>query len=167
MADERRVMGYMKTEHGKQIWERIRQDMKSLWPAAVAVVGLMAVMDAVFRAFCPMVVLTGLPCPGCGMTRSLFFLMTGRIRQSVWMHPMGIPVACLIFYYLWNRYIRGRRAKGMKFLIVAVIILLVVLYCVRMYLFFPNREPYIYKEDNILAQIFPLYEQILHALGIL
>lgn len=148
----------------KKVRERICQDIKNLWPAAVAVVLCMVVMNVVFHAFCPMVVVTGFPCPGCGMTRSLFLLMTGRVGQSVRMHPMGLPVACIVFYFLWNRYILGRKAKGMRFLFVAAIVLLIVLYCVRMYLYFPDRVPYVYREDNILAKILPFYEQILHAL---
>lgn len=95
------------------------------------------------------------------------FLMTGRIEESIWMHPMGIPIVCLILYFLWNRYIFGRNAKGMKVLIITAIVLLVALYCIRMPLFFPNRAPYVYMEDNILAQILPSYKQILHAIGLL
>lgn len=151
----------------KKVGERICQDIKNLWPAAAAVVIYTILVNLIFHAFCPMVVVTGLPCPGCGMTRSLFFLATGRIERSLWMHPMGIPIACLIFYFLWNRYILGKNAKGMKFLIIAAIVLLVVLYLWRMHLYFPARAPYVYREDNILAGTLPFYEQILHALRIL
>ena len=151
----------------KKVGERICQDIKNLWPAAAAVAIYTALVNLIFHAFCPMVVLTGLPCPGCGMTRSLFFLATGRIGQSLWMHPMGIPIACLIFYFLWNRYIAGKNAKGMKVLIITAIVLLVVLYIWRMHLYFPDRPPYVYREDNILARTLPFYEQILHALRIL
>ena len=52
-------------------------------------------------------------------------------------------------------------------MIVLVIVLLIALYCIRMYQFFPYREPYVYMEDNILAKILPFYEQILHSLKIL
>ncbi|MDE5933452.1 MAG: DUF2752 domain-containing protein [Lachnospiraceae bacterium] len=147
--------------------ERICQDIKNWWPAAAAVAIYMVLFNLLFHAFCPMVIVTGLPCPGCGMTRSMFFLVTGRIGQSIWMHPMGIPIAGLILYFLWYRYILGRTARGMKVLIITAIVLLVVLYIWRMYLFFPDRPPYIYVEDNILAKTMPFYEQILHALGIL
>ncbi len=151
----------------RKIGERICQDIKNLWPAAIAVIIYTVLVKLIFHAFCPMVVVTGFPCPGCGMTRSLFFLLTGRIGQSVWIHPMGIPIAGLICYFLWNRYILGRTAKGMKGLIIAAIVLLVVLYVWRMHLYFPNRPPYVYAKDNILAKTLPFYEQILHSLRIL
>lgn len=151
----------------RKIVDRIRQDIKNLWSVAVAVAIYAVLVNLIFHAFCPMVIVTGLPCPGCGMTRSLFFLATGRVGQSLWIHPMGVPIAALVFYFLWNRYVLGRNAKGMKVLVIVAIVLLVILYIWRMRLYFPDRIPYVYEEDNILAKTLPFYEQILHALGIL
>lgn len=151
----------------RKIVDRIRQDIKNLWPVAAVVAVYTVLVNLIFHAFCPMVIVTGLPCPGCGMTRSLFFLATGRVGQSLWIHPMGVPIAALVFYFLWNRYVLGRNAKGMKVLVIVAIVLLVILYIWRMRLYFPDRIPYIYEEDNILAKTLPFYEQILHALGIL
>lgn len=153
--------------HMRKIVDRIRQDIKNLWPVAAVVAVYTVLVNLIFHAFCPMVIVTGLPCPGCGMTRSLFFLATGRVGQSLWIHPMGVPIAALVFYFLWNRYVLGRNAKGMKVLVIVAIVLLVILYIWRMRLYFPDRIPYIYEEDNILAKTLPFYEQILHALGIL
>lgn len=147
--------------------KRICQDIKNLWPAAVALAVYTVLVNFIFHSFCPMVIITGVPCPGCGMTRSLFFLATGRIGKSLWIHPMGIPIAGLILYFLWNRYVLEKNAKGMKVLIIVAIVLLVVLYIWRMHLYFPDRTPYVYVEDNILAKALPFYEQILHALRIL
>ncbi|MCM1173542.1 MAG: DUF2752 domain-containing protein [Blautia sp.] len=147
--------------------DRICQDIKNLWPAAAALAVYTVLMNFIFHAFCPMVIVTGLPCPGCGMSRSLFFLATGRPGQSWRIHPMGIPTACLILYFLWNRYFLGRNARGMKSLIIATIVLLAALYLWRMYLYFPDRLPYVYRNDNLLAKILPFYERMLHALRIL
>ncbi len=151
----------------REVGKRICQDIKNFWPAAVAVVICIVLMNVLFGAFCPMVVITGLPCPGCGMTRSLFFLITGRLERSLWIHPMGILIAGIIFYFLWNRYLLGKSARGMKTLIILAIAALVFFYLFRMYLYFPDREPYVYREENLLARVFPFYEQILHALGML
>lgn len=146
----------------RKIGIRIFQDIQNLWMAVIALAVYTVLMNLVFHAFCPMVILTGLPCPGCGMTRAMFFLVTGRLGRAVWMNPMSIPVACLMLYFLWNRYILGKKAKGIVPLIGIAAVLLVVVYLWRMYCFFPNRVPYVYTEYNALTRIFPFYEQILH-----
>ena len=40
--------------------------------------------------------LTGLPCLGCGMTRSICHLMQGDLAGSLALHPLGPVVALLI-----------------------------------------------------------------------
>lgn len=151
----------------KEIGARIRRDAKNMWIAAAALAVYTLLMNLIFHAFCPMVIVTGFPCPGCGMTRALFYLITGRISESFQMNPMGIWVACLLLYFGWSRYIIGRSAKGMKMLIGLTIVMLIVCYGIRMFLYFPDRAPYAYTKRNVLAGIFPFYEQILHELRIL
>ncbi|MBR33112.1 MAG: hypothetical protein CMN77_17570 [Spirochaetaceae bacterium] len=41
-------------------------------------------------SFCIFYSLTGLPCPGCGMTRSVHFLMHGDLIHSLQYHPLGM-----------------------------------------------------------------------------
>ena len=50
------------------------------------------------QSFCPMKMLTGLPCPGCGITKSLVFAYQGEIYKSFSFHILGFPVifACII-----------------------------------------------------------------------
>jgi hypothetical protein len=49
------------------------------------------------QSFCPMKMLTGLPCPGCGITKSLVFAYQGEIHKSLSYHIFGFPViiACI------------------------------------------------------------------------
>ena len=46
--------------------------------------------------------LTGLPCPGCGLTRSFVCLGHGHLWQSLHWHPLG-PAIYLLFALLWLR----------------------------------------------------------------
>ncbi len=62
----------------------------------VAVVALVAVSPLVASVLphtpvaCPFRALTGIPCPGCGATRSFFTLGSGHIVTSVRLNPLGV-----------------------------------------------------------------------------
>jgi hypothetical protein len=43
-------------------------------------------------SFCPFKVATGLPCPGCGMTRSAVALLHGDFGASLYYHPLGVVI---------------------------------------------------------------------------
>lgn len=60
----------------------------------LAVGGSAALLAAVpIRGECGFLFLTGAPCPGCGMTRSLLALLHGSPGESWRFHPLGIPLA--------------------------------------------------------------------------
>ena len=46
--------------------------------------------------------LTGLPCPGCGLTRSFVCLSHGDLFEALHWHPLG-PALYLLFALLWLR----------------------------------------------------------------
>lgn len=60
---------------------------------------------------CPFRLLTGLPCPGCGLTRSWVYLVNGRLGDSVAANPFGLvlvaALAGLAAFWLVRR-VRGR-----------------------------------------------------------
>ncbi|HUT61732.1 MAG TPA: DUF2752 domain-containing protein [Phycisphaerae bacterium] len=44
----------------------------------------------------PMLVVTGLPCPTTGLTRSLLSLMNGQWLASLCWHPLAVPIVALL-----------------------------------------------------------------------
>jgi len=44
---------------------------------------------------CPFYALTGLPCPGCGLTRAFVCLGHGQVLPSLHWHPLGIVLYTL------------------------------------------------------------------------
>lgn len=146
---------------------RVIADVKGYGVAMAAVLLYAVAVNLIFHAFCPLVILSGFPCPGCGVSRATLCFMTGRWQSAWQMNPVIFPIVLFAAYFCLCRYLLGRKVKGAKTGIAVIFVLLFVVYCLRMYLHFPDRIPYVYVEENVLARIFPFYEQILHEYGIL
>ncbi len=70
-------------------------------PAKLAACGLALVYACVvFFTRCPILRLTGLPCPGCGMTRALLAAIHLDFPRALAMHPMfwSVPVLLVCFW---------------------------------------------------------------------
>jgi len=103
-------------------------DFKS--PDAIIVVGLPILLlalaicdvpDEPALILCGFRRLTGLPCPGCGMTRGLAALLKGQVLQSVHFNALAIP-ALLFMVMVWCRSVclltnRGRTAARLSALV--------------------------------------------------
>ena len=79
----------------------------ALWAAAgAASVGAFAWLGATTlpegreNSFCVYRRATGMPCPGCGLTRSADHLASGRFHQAFTAHPLG-PVLAFEAVLLW------------------------------------------------------------------
>lgn len=141
---------------------RVAADIKQYGMAGVILLCYTVIVNLVFHAFCPLVIVCGLPCPGCGITRAAVCFITGRWRQAWQLNPVIFPIVLTALYFVANRYLLGRSAKGMKWLLAFDAALLLIVYLVRMHLYFPDREPYVYTADNVLAKMFHLYRQLGH-----
>lgn len=135
------------------MWKRIGRDFRKYGIAIFTVLVLYGVMHALFRAFCPMVLLTGFPCPGCGLTRSVLFFLTGQWGRSFHLQPLGGGVILFLLYCAWFRYVRGRKAPAFSWILGGLVAAAVLIYLIRMYLYFPNRPPYTYRTGNLLEWI--------------
>lgn len=86
-------------------------DLRRLCPAAAAILAYGVVTHLLFDRFCPMLILTDFPCPGCGMTRALFLVLTGHFSAAWKFQP---PVYGWIFLGLAfgvRRYVIKREAS--------------------------------------------------------
>jgi Protein of unknown function (DUF2752) len=46
-------------------------------------------------SLCPVAVFTGVPCPGCGMTRAFSHLVNGDLSSALDFHPLVIPIVVI------------------------------------------------------------------------
>lgn len=54
------------------------------------------ILNRLFGTICPFKVITGIPCPGCGMTRALAAAMRGQFERAFDFHPLFPLVPVLL-----------------------------------------------------------------------
>lgn len=117
----------------------------------------------VFHAFCPAVILTGYPCPGCGMTRAFISLFRGNIGQAMKWNPMVFPWLGAGAWFVFRRYICGKKVTGIYQIMGVLCIVMIGVHVYRMACLFPGNAPLTYKEDNILSYIVRIVSAIMQA----
>lgn len=132
----------------------------------LAVVVLYFVMRALFGAFCPSVIVTGFPCPGCGMTRAVLYLLKGQFLRSWALNPAAGLWGLWALWFAFERYIRGQKCKGLTWALCGIALFMISVYLIRMVRYFPDRPPYVYTPNNLFSRIIPGYRSIIkHLLG--
>lgn len=65
---------------------------------------------------CPIHALTGIDCPGCGMTRGTMSLLSGDVTAAVGhnalMFLIGLPLLALLWFFWLRDRVGGRPAPG-------------------------------------------------------
>lgn len=147
-------------EKAREIVSRVKKDIRQFWMAGAAFVVYYGIAHAVFDAFCPFLVFTGFPCAGCGLTRAGLHLLRGNIVKAASINPSIFIVLLFLMYCGYFRYIRGTKVKGFSVVLAVLVTVTFVIYVYRMYLYFPNRVPYVYHKKNLLAETMPWYRQL-------
>jgi hypothetical protein len=62
---------------------------------------------------CPLKFITGISCPGCGMTRAFYSLLQLDINKAMHYHPLFILVPLMVVLYLFDFYIKPKIVKGL------------------------------------------------------
>lgn len=103
---------------------------------------------------CPLYLIFGIPCPGCGMTRAWISLLGGDIAKAFYFHPAffaaAIVAVCVILCGIKPKLKKSKVITGI-YLVLCVAFLSAYIY--RMIVFFPNEEPINYNENSLLAVI--------------
>lgn len=142
------------------MWKLIRQDIREYGKAGVAVAAVMLIFVKCFGGACISKLITGLPCPACGMSRAAEFFVKGQIKESMQMQPLFFLLIIGTILLVLCRYVfRGHEAV-LKYYAVFLIGFAIVFYVYRMIRYFPDMAPMTYRRENLLYMI----GQMLHTL---
>ena len=79
-------------------------------------------------SICPFHTLTGLPCPGCGLTRAVVCVCHGRLAESLAFHPLALAVLGVAALYPFLR----NKPKFQTSLLIGLTVVLLVAWPLRL-----------------------------------
>lgn len=127
------------------------KDIKEAKWAIIFVIAYFVLGKNYLHSLCPMVMITGLPCPGCGLTRAAFRLFQLDFSRAFRIHPFIYPIVFYAGIFGWNRYIWKRRMGfWLKTLMLLLMVSMIVFYIWRMLNYFPGDPPMSYYSRNLL-----------------
>jgi hypothetical protein len=130
--------------------------VKSLLPLALAVGAFWLVMRFFTGTACLLASFTGLPCPSCGITRAAAALLRGDLASSFRFYPPLIPLLLLAAFSAAVFPLKEKKLliKIAERVQIAFVVLVLLVYAVRMILYFPETEPMNFNGDGILPRLF-------------
>lgn len=133
--------------------ERLKKDIQGFCPAAALFLIYNIIVRKIFHAYCPFLIMTGFPCAGCGMTRAVFYILTGRIKRGMLLNPAAPIWILFIVWFFINRYLRGRTPKHVKAVLAFVVLASLAIYIYRMINFFPGSPPLVFYRNNLISRM--------------
>lgn len=123
--------------------------MKIMKKIAIGLLAIAAVL-LILDTGCMFYHITGIPCPGCGITRAYLAAFRLDFTQAFRMHPLWPVTVPLLILSLWKngRIFRSERANTAFYLLFLFIYLGV--YAARMIFLFPDTAPMQFNADAFL-----------------
>lgn len=87
------------------------------------VIGFLFILLFVYK--CPMKMIFGIPCAGCGLTRAMLSFLSGNIEQAINYHPLFFLVGIELVYLLFRKHFKLKSKTELAILIVTVILFIV------------------------------------------
>ena len=140
-------------------WSKLQNDFKKIAIPIIAISLYILLANIILGKICPMRMLFGIPCPGCGTTRAFLLLMQGKVTEATISNPIWIPIVVLGLVFFINRYfVASEKAsakiiKMLKRALVVIGVLCIAYYICRMIYWYPNKEPMVYDINNLLQRL--------------
>ena len=138
----------------RRVVKKIVGDLLTVKWAIIIIIAYFAILKNYLYSLCPSVIITGYPCPACGLTRAGFSVLQGNFALAAQINVFIYPVMLFILIFCVNRYLLLRETpQWMYWLLAGIIIWMIIYYIYRMKRYFPDTPPMTYYYDNLLERL--------------
>lgn len=143
----------------KEAVSLIWKDVKSMWAAFLVIAAYYMVGKSYLYSGCVVVMVTGFPCPACGMTRAAFALLRGDFARAFQLNPFIYAIVIFVFAFCVWRYILQKNQRIFVKWGILLIVCMVLFYIYRMVCLFPGEPPMSYYRRNLLATVWEVIQR--------
>lgn len=137
-------------EYLKTVAGRIKKDWTESRQGIIAAILCLIIFTVLFKTICPVRLVTGYPCPGCGITRAALCLLRLDFTGAATLNPSVFLWVGLGTYIVISRYLLGKNKRA-DLLLFIVSLFTVGIYIYRMAVLFPGKEPLSYYPKNLIS----------------
>lgn len=123
------------------------------WPFTFTViVFIWWLFETVFHlnSFCFFKATSGIPCPGCGMTRAFLSLLSGDVTQAFYWHPLW-PMVILAPLGLYYQHVKP--SAPMNRWVIGLIAFVLLIHGYRMFEYFPSHAPMDFNHSALIPRV--------------
>lgn len=97
--------------------------------------------------------MTGLPCPGCGLTRSYWAFLRGHLDLAFFYHPLFFTVPfILLIILLLNVQFKPLYKKVFDQILYLFLGIYLLVYLIRLFLYFPHTAPMDFNSEGLIPK---------------
>ncbi len=146
---------YKITDRANTVFKRIKKDGPVIFCTAAFSVLYYVILNTALCGICPIKLVTGYPCPGCGITRACISVFQFKLMQAFMLNPSFVLWGIFFIFFVIRRYIMGKtNDKAVIYFLAAVLVLSVVIYIIRMIFLYPMEPVLTYYGDNLFSHFF-------------
>lgn len=111
---------------------KLNRVTKSGWMDRMKLAFVIAAIYIIFNIIgigCPIKFITGISCPGCGMTRAVLATLRLQFHKAFYFHPLFFLVPFIFALYLFQDYLKPTLVK---YIWAIIIIVFLVVYILRL-----------------------------------
>lgn len=115
----------------KSALKKLKTDITQNKLPLCIVVLYLSFTQILFGCVCPFKIITGMDCPGCGLTRGCLCVLTGRVVEAISYNPMSFAWVGLLGWLGFERYFLEKEKIHWELPVIVISMLTILLWGVE------------------------------------